>query len=154
MSEKKIGFVRNGKLLSDAKIMKAANEEVNKNIRQLQVNADTLKNRYEVLKTRIGSVSGSEKAVLQYQLEVAENNYKKFMQNAEAEMAEMQRKLSGEAVEKVNKVVEKFARDKGYRYILGTTNDGNILFAEDSDDLTDEILEEVNKIPSDSLSVK
>lgn len=142
---KKIGYVRNGVLISKSEYMKEVSDELDKEVRILRSNADTLRNRYEALKAMEGDVKSSDKMEWSYKLGVAENNYLKYMENAEADMAEQRKKLTGEALDKINGIIKSYAEKNGYDYILGTTNEGNILFGAENDDITEEILERVNE---------
>lgn len=45
----------------------------------------------------------------------------------------------------INAEVEKFGKEKGYKYILGATGSGNIMYADDSEDVTQEVLKWINE---------
>lgn len=45
----------------------------------------------------------------------------------------------------INAEVENFGKEKGYKYILGANGSGNIMYADDSEDITEEVLKWINK---------
>ena len=51
-----------------------------------------------------------------------------------------------DAVEKINSYIADYGKKHYYKMILGATMDGNILYADEQDDLTQNILKDLNDI--------
>lgn len=45
----------------------------------------------------------------------------------------------------INSIIEKYGKDHGYKFILGATGDGAIMFAAEGEDITKEIIKYINK---------
>jgi outer membrane protein len=68
----------------------------------------------------------------------------------ELQQEEQQLQLQGQAemdsvIQKVKKEITAFGKAKGYTYILGGGEGGSVLYGAESKDVTDEILEVINK---------
>lgn len=141
----KIGYVKSGIMVSEYKEMKAANEQFAKEAHQVEANLDTLKNRYLQLKQSQNiDASKEERQELAYQLNIAENEYKKYMTQSEQQMEARKQELTSKVLEKVNTHIQEFGKKHQYKLILGTTNDGSILYGSEADDLTSVILKQLN----------
>ncbi len=143
--EDKIGYVRNGKVVADYTYMQALNEEFEQERKVVQANVDTLQARYRRLKDQEQAVSGEASAELVRDISIAENNFVKYSQQAERELQAKQAEMTSKAVGKINAYIKKYAEEHGYGYVLGTTSDGSILHANEENDLTDKILEGLNR---------
>jgi outer membrane protein len=45
----------------------------------------------------------------------------------------------------VNDYVKEYGKSKGYRYILGATGSGNLVYAQESYDITDDLVKGLNE---------
>lgn len=145
MSRSKIGFVKSGVILQDYAEMKNADAQYQQESLIVQANLDTLKNRYIRLAGKEKSISPAEKENWQQQLATAESDYRKYAEQSTGQMDARKQELTSKVLEKVNVVVQEYAKKNNYNLILGTTNDGSILYGNDGDDLTTEILKELNQ---------
>jgi outer membrane protein len=141
----KIGFVRSGVILQDYKGMKEANDQFNKELTLVQVNSDTLRNRYEQLKANEQNISKEKKTDWAYQLGIAKNEFEKYNQQASQQMEQRKQELTKKVLEEINNCVQEYGKKNSYKMILGTTNEGSILYGNEADDLTNKILELLNK---------
>lgn len=142
--KEKIGFVRSGSVLQQYKAMDEANKQYEKEMLQVQANYDTLKNRYENLKVREKTISGSEKTEWAYRLGVAKNEFDKYNMQAGEQMEKRKQELTKDILQKINLFIQDYGKKNNYKLILGTTNEGSILYGKDADDITDNILKELN----------
>ncbi|MFL5730509.1 MAG: OmpH family outer membrane protein, partial [Cytophagaceae bacterium] len=90
-------------------------------------------------------IPSSKRAEWGYQVGLAEKEYLQYNQTAQEQLQQRQRQLSGQVLTTVNTFIQDYGKNHGYKIILGTTNDGSILYGLDQDDLTSVILEELNK---------
>lgn len=140
----KIGFVKSGIVLQDYSEMKNADAQYQQESNMVQANLDTLKNRYIRLAGKEKSISPSEKENWQQQLGTAENDYRKYAEQSNGQMEARKQELTSKVLEKINVVIQEYAKKNNYNIVFGTTNDGSILYGNDGDDLTSEILKELN----------
>jgi len=54
--------------------------------------------------------------------------------------------MTGQVLEQVNAYVKKYGEDKGYQIIMAATDYGNVAYADESLNVTDEVLEGLNKL--------
>jgi len=46
---------------------------------------------------------------------------------------------------RLNPYIAEYGKEKGYAYIYGANGTGNVLYADEGEDITDELIEYVNK---------
>lgn len=145
----KLGFVRSGYVIDNLDITKEAREKlkqeqekVGANLKQLEekLAADHeafLKeqeglNRDDRL-ARIKSLSQQEEALNQYRA------------NASVELGKKEQAVMGPAMEVVNARIAAFARREGYTLIWGTLSQGNILYGDPGNDITEAVVTALNE---------
>lgn len=133
-----LAFVRTGVIFQEYKGMQEANEKFNKEIGVVQGNLDTLRNRFERLKIRLGNKESHE-------LQVAGKEYEEYNQRSANDLEQRKQQLTQEVVQEINNSIQAYGRSKGYTLILGSTNDGSILYGEEALDITKYIIAELNK---------
>ncbi len=69
------------------------------------------------------------------------NNYQQAIQK---QIQEEDQKVTQTVINDINDYVKEYGKQKGYKIILGAVGGGNIMYADDSADLTDEVLEGLN----------
>jgi outer membrane protein len=136
----KIAYVRSGMILSEYSGMAEANKKFESEIGQVRANLDTLKNRYERLLAG-GKASGSTED----KLSTARNELEKYAEQSDRQMQARRDELTGGILQEVNSFIQEYGKKHNYRLILGTTNDGSILYGDEADDLTEEIIKELNE---------
>lgn len=145
----KIAFVKSAQLMSGYQGMIDASQIYRKKSRIWQANLDTLNKEYqrEKLKYEREQAGMSEKGkALQLELMQTKQQqmaqYKEgIAQRAQQEDQEMTRKV----LEEINTFISAYAKEHRYRIIFGATEMGNIVYAEEATDLTDEILLALNQ---------
>lgn len=145
LSEKKIGYIKSAVVLQDYKEMIEVTDQFNQELKIVQGNLDTLQSRFEKLKMQEPIVSAKERPILEYKLQVAQNEFEKYNQQATEQMQARRAELTGKVLAKVNEFIQKHGKENGYKLILGTTDDGSILYGLESDDLTKTILDALNE---------
>ncbi|HBS88497.1 MAG TPA: hypothetical protein DEA97_18200 [Bacteroidales bacterium] len=147
--EKKIGFVRSESIVYEYAGTKEIQNRYNEKLQLWQAQLDTLKQDYNQLLDRynlqIGKMGEMEKKEFQAELKYKHDNVVQQQQNIEMMSREEEEKMMSGVLNQINSFILQYGKDKGYTIIMGTVNEGNILYGEDAIDLTDEILTELNK---------
>lgn len=78
-------------------------------------------------------------------LRAQENNVVQYNEAVTSKYKEEEDKMLQGVLNQVNSFVEKYGKEKGYDIILGTTLSGSMLYGENTMDITDEVLAELNK---------
>lgn len=139
-----IGFVKSGVIIQEYKEMKEANAQFEKELQMAQANADTLKNRYLNLKREEETIPENKKKDWSYRLGIAQNEFAKYSEQVNEQMDMRKQELTKGVLEKINSFIQKYGKENNYKMILGTTNDGSILYGSEADDLTETILNQLN----------
>ena len=116
--------------------MKEARELYQKKEQQWQAELDTLQADYQ--RARMAGLSEVE-------LVHFAQNIQQYSQQVAQSAEEEDRKMTQAVLDQINAFVESYGQEQGYDLILGTTLDGNILYAREVLDITEEVLDALNR---------
>lgn len=145
-NSQKTGYIKSAVILQDYKGMTTATEQFNNELKMVQTNLDTLKARFERLQMAEAATSGKEKSNLSYQLGIAQTEYEKYNQQASEQMETRRAELTQKVLQTINDFIQEYGKKNNYKFILGTTNEGSILYGQEADDLTQTILDQLNNL--------
>jgi len=135
--------------MKDYKAVKVLNKEVQQEQNALQAKYNQIALDFEKEAREFDEASkhmSRKKAEARYQELVQKNQ--QIQQSQQAESAALQKdsqKRMDEVIEDFKDFVKEYAKENGYTYILGATESGNVLYGDTSLDLTEEILDDLNK---------
>ena len=147
----KIGYVDIDTLESSYnyfKVKKAEFETRQKNIdADLEKMASALQNEYSTLQkqAQAGTLSQSEGEAAQQRLMQRQQDLELKRQNMGAKFLKDQEAFNKEIHDNLHAYIEKYNVEKGYDYILSYSKDGSILFANQDLNLTQDIIDGMNK---------
>jgi len=129
--------------------MQEAHKEYKQKTEIWQANIDTLQRGYllAINRYRDDSLNLSEKEhiIRQRSLVRQEQSIYDYSNAINQKAKEEDDKITEGVLNQVNAFVEEYGKRKGYSIILGTTASGNILYGDEKMDITNEVLEELNK---------
>ena len=144
----KIAYVKSAALIDGFTGMKEASIEYQKKTTEWQSNIDSLRSMYErevalfkkdsltysllEKQKKIEALSRKKGELLQYVTAIKEKSGK------EDEL------MTQQVMNQINSFVEKYGKERGYTVIMGTTSSGNLLYASQAVDVTDDVLKEIN----------
>jgi outer membrane protein len=106
---------------------------------QAQKTIQTMQIEYAAKQREIDSTKSTSTPLLQAlrenQLKQIEDNLYAYVQLAEQEAAAIQTKLVDTLYKQLNGAIEAVAKEKGYKYILDSSNGGQVLYADPADDV-------------------
>ena len=145
----KIGVVRTADLVERYTGMREARSAYEKQRAEWQRAVDTLEADYKrsaaQLEREWESLSKVEQEERAGSLGAQERNLIGYVQSLEERIDGEERRLSEEVLTKVNDAVKRYAEEHGFDIVYGATIEGSILFSEDALDITDELIEALNK---------
>jgi outer membrane protein len=142
----KIGYIRSGVLIQEYKGMQNVSAKFDSEVKIVQSNLDTLKTRAERLNERLSnSTNSNEKKQLMMELKTISSDYENYNRKSEQQLEERKSQLGQVVLKEINDYIQKYGKDNGYNYILGTTNEGSVLYGKNEFDLTEIILNELNE---------
>lgn len=144
----KIGYVHSAEMLEKYPAAIAAREKLEKQVAQWQENINVLEeeiNRLrEKLKQQSADFSPAQMAVKNDTLRMKQENYLRYRQAVQDKKTQLDETLMTPVLAEINGHLNDFGEEHGYKIIFGTLSGGNILFAQDAVNLTDEFLAYVN----------
>ncbi len=141
----KIAYVRTAVIIEKFTGMKEAKERLDEKIKLWQSNTDTLQKHFDTslieYKTAQKPWTEVNKNILLRQKQDLEH----YKASIEDKISTEQDKMFQGASGQINSFIEKYGKEKGFTIILGTTASGNLLYADQSTDITEEILKGLNE---------
>lgn len=144
-TQPKIAFIKSEILINEFAGMKEAKQIYQQKRQQWQANIDTLRADYQ----RHQSNNASKE-----KLAALNQNIQNYSATVEQLSREEDIKKTEAILEQINVFIEKYGEENGYDIILGTTPNGNILYGRDAIDITDELLEALNRAYNPSAYAK
>ncbi len=140
----KIAFIRTGYVLSKYDRMVDANKLYEEESTKVKSNMDTLRSRWESYKLMQENSTGKELKMVSQKLMMAENDYNRYSNNATQQLEQRRIKLTNEVITELNATMDEFGRINNYKIILGSTDNGSLLYGDKGDDISEEIIQILN----------
>jgi outer membrane protein len=146
--ETKIGIVDMQKAIqtTDAgkKARAALEKEIESKKKELSSEESTLKKAHEDYKKQSLVMSDDARSKKQMELNEKLMKYEELRQKRTQELQVKEQELTKPIVEKLRGVIQGMAKSKGYHLVL-EKNEQTVLFSQDKDDLTNDVITEFNK---------
>lgn len=147
----KLGYIDSVRIFDNYSLAKESQARFSREIESWRTESDERRKSIEELRSQMKEealVLSEEKRVeKEGQLQKALSDYDQFVQafwGPRGKAAELNEQLTAEVIQRVREVVEKLARDEGYDLVLDAA-DGNVIFAVKNLDLTDRVIEILNR---------
>ncbi|MDU8884678.1 OmpH family outer membrane protein [Yeosuana sp. MJ-SS3] len=147
--QQKIGFVDNVKLINDYQEKKDLENKLQIKINAFQKRTDSLRQAFQLeineaeLKARKMSQTDLQK--LSQELQQKEQILSQRVQFEQQQITQESQSTNDSLIKKVKKFVQDYGKTNGYTYILGSNEAGSVMFGQDENDLTQTILDALNK---------
>jgi outer membrane protein len=150
-AELKIGYINSEAIFQDYEGTKDAQDKFNKEVAKWEQEASKKQKNIKDLKDQIDKqsllLSADRKKALEDSLESKMAEYQKFLQEKFGQKGEALSKneeLTKPIIEKINKIIEKIAKEENYDYIFDARA-GGVVFAKKAYDLSDRVLALLSK---------
>jgi outer membrane protein len=141
-------YVDVNKLIEGYKRTKTAKAEFDKKTGLLKANVDSLLNDWEqelkLYEKERPSMSTKELQLKQELLSAKQQQIDSYQEAIQKQIQEEDSKITQTVINDINDYVKEYGELNGYRIIFGASGGGNIMFADESTDLTQEVLEGLN----------
>jgi len=145
-----LAYVDSTKVLANYEGMKQAQKEFQAKAVTWQANVDTLgKELQESLsdhEKNLASMSKKEQELSTELLRTKQQQLRQYQQAISQQAQEEEIQATQVVLEEVNAYLRSFGKEQGYKIILAATDAGNIAYADEALDITDEVLEGLNKV--------
>jgi len=144
-----IVYVDTNVLMQKYQGMKDARAEFEKKAKVWQTESDTLvkewQNQLKAYEKERTGLTAKEKQLKEEKLRNKQQQINGYRQSTEKKAHEEEQKLTQTVINQVNDYVSEYGKKHGYKYIMGANGTGNILYADKKNDITEIILEGLNK---------
>ncbi len=142
-------YVDVNKLLDGYKRTKVVRAEFEAKAKTLKANVDSLvigwqKELKDYEKNR-SKYSKKELALKQELLGNKQQQINNYQQAIQKQVQEEDKKATQTVINDINDYVKEYGKKKGYKIIFGASGSGNIMYADEKSDLTEIVLEGLNK---------
>ena len=148
-TREKVAYVRSHDLIYDYEGTKEAMAKFDDKKMSWQANVDTLKQDFQrsiaTYNRDYEKLSVSERRQREEMLNSQQQQLEMYSQAIDGRIREEDRKMMEAVLNQVNSFIEDYAEVEGYDIILGTTQDGSILYGKEHLDITEQVLKELNK---------
>jgi len=150
-AEMKLGYINSEAIFAEYEGTKAAQDKFNKEVAVWEQEASKKQQDIKNLKDQIDKqsllLSAERKKTLEDSLNQKMVTYQKFLQEKFGQKGEAlvkNEELTKPIIEKINRIIEKIAKDENYDYIFDARA-GGIVYAKKVYDLNQRVLETLNK---------
>lgn len=148
-NNQKVVYVDSSKLLNNYKGMQAARAAYQTKAGAWKSNIDTLASEVQQLIFKYEKESSSltikERQLSQELIRNKQKQLADYQQAMNTQAQQEDARMTSDVVVQVNAYLKKYGESKGYTVILAATEYGNLAYADEGLDITDEVLEGLNK---------
>ncbi len=145
----KVAYVDSNVLLSQYQGMIDARADYSKLSSEWQARIDTLamdvQNELKRHEKELSKMSKKEKELSEQLLRNKQQQLVNYQRAIQDKAAEEDSKMTQGVISEVNAYLEEFGKKQSYKIIFAATNAGNILYADDAINITEEVVEGLNK---------
>lgn len=144
-----IVYVDSNQLINDYKGMQDARKAYEQKAAAWKANVDTLMNE---VRTRImeydkqsSKMSAKERQLSKELIRTKQKQLADYQQALNTQAQQEDKKMTAEVIAQINSYINKYGQQKGYTIVMAATEYGNIAYAEEGLDITEEVLAGLNK---------
>ena len=144
----KFVYVNTSKLINEYKGMQAAKLAYQKKASLWKANVDTLTSEVQqkILKyeKESASLSVKERQLTQELIHARQKQLMEYQKALNTQAQQENSRMIDEVVQRINTYLKKYGEEKGYKIVMAANEYGNIAYADEGLDITDEVLEGLN----------
>lgn len=145
----KMVYVNTSKLVNDYKGMQVARAVYQKKAIIWKANIDTLSNevQHQIMNYEKESprLSAKERQLTQELIKAKQRQLQEYQQAMNTQAQQEDVKMTGEVVQQINAYLKEYGENKGYKIVMAATEYGNIAYADEGLDITEDVLVGLNK---------
>lgn len=145
----KIAYVQSSYLLSNYQGFKDASTNYQQKSMQWQANIDTLASELNSIQAKyqqeVKGLSAREKELSIELIKTKKQQLQQYQQGIQQKAAQEDQAMTSGVVQEVNAFLKEYGEKRNYQIIFGATDMGNIVYAREAIDLTEEVLVAINK---------
>lgn len=147
--KEKIGFIKSNLVLSKFQGMLDATKAYQEKSAIWQANIDTLSKEFQRsvddYEREMSKMSEREKKVTEELLNTKQKQLMDYESGIKQKAQQEDQTLTKQVYERVNQYLKKYGEANGYKIIFAANETGNIVYGSDAIDLSDQVIEGLNK---------
>lgn len=148
-STPKVAYVRTALILEKYKGVLEVKNKFQQKEAEWKSNVDTLTYKFNMAissyNEEMGKLGLEERKARELSLQQQGMNLDKYKKSIEEKSEEEETKMLQGALNQINSFIESYGKKEGYTIIVGTTAAGSLLYGSEQVDITNQILEALNK---------
>lgn len=148
VSPEKVAYVDSAKLLNSYKGMQNVRGAFEKKAALWKANVDTLaadvQTRIMRFEKEAGAMSAKERQLAQELIRAKQNQLQQYQQAVQTQAQQEESKVTSEVVSTINAYLKKYGESHHYKIIFALTAYGNIAYAQEGMDITEDVLQGLN----------
>lgn len=140
----KTGYINTSEVYNDFKLKKELQEKLDKVLLSRKSILDSLKLTVNLLENKIENskkISQSDTGRYEFLRSQYLLKEKQFQEDNEA----LAKKYSEQVWQQLNQYIQDYGKSNNYRFVFGTNGQGNLMYANDASNITEEVKEYVNR---------
>jgi outer membrane protein len=142
-------YVDVNKLIEGYKRTKIAKAEFDKKANVMKANVDSLVGKWQkelqAYEKERASLTPKELKLKQELLGNKQQQINSYQEAIKKQIQEEDKKVTQTVINDINDYIKEYGKKKGYKIIFGASGGGNIMYADESTDLTTEVLKGLNE---------
>lgn len=142
-------YVDVNKLIQGYTKSKTAKAQFDKKASMMKANVDSLvgkwQNELKIYEKERGSMSPREIKLKEELLSNKQQQINGYQEAIQKQIQEEDQKITQSVINDINDYIKEYGQNHGYKMIFGASGSGNIMYADESTDLTEEVLKGLNK---------
>lgn len=147
-SSSELVYVDVNKLITGYSKTKVAKAEFDKKASLMKANVDSLisnwQNELKNYEKERGSLSPKELKLKQELLSNKQQQINGYQEAIQKKIQEEDKKVTQTVINDINDYIKEYGKDHNYKIIFGASGGGNIMYADESTDLTEKVLKGLN----------
>ncbi len=143
----KIAYVDSAKLVEKSTAMQKLQTELRADAEKNKANIDTLvmefENSMKSYEKKMSSMSVKEKELATELLKNKQSQLVQYQQAIKQKVGQQEQQKMQEVLKVINQTISDYGKQQGYQIIFATSN-GNIAYADEAIDITEDIIERIN----------
>ena len=145
----RVAYIRSADMVYSYDGMKEAQKKYQEKMQLWQSNVDTLKlelqRNFNKYTNELNKLSAKNKLESQELLSKQQKNYTEYAQAIKEKSKIEEQKMTEGVLNQVNSFIEEYSKKQGFDLVIGTTNSGNLLYAKQYMDITENVLKALNE---------
>lgn len=145
----RLAYVDTAELLNNYEGMKVAREAYQKKTVQWKANVDTLMSEVQQAikdyEKEASRMSSKEQDLSKQLIKTKQDQLRSYQQAIQQQSQQEDQQMTEAVLSTVNSLIKEYGESNSYKIIIGATNMGNVVYAKEGINITQDILEILNK---------